>query len=90
MPWVNNWHYPPMYTYALLPPNYTPSQAEERLVAFPKKHMRADLAESRSYELQPLTSIHLNSQREGEISANGDMTYIGAGGALSSFAGLAA
>ncbi len=76
MPWVNNWHYPPMYTYALLPPNYPPTQAEERLAAFPKKHMRADLAESRSYELQPLTSIHLNSQREGEISANGDMTYI--------------
>ena len=76
MPWVNNWNYPPLYTYALLPERTVRDKVAEQLENIPSKYLRDDLAESRQFFFQALTDIHLHSQREGELSANGDITYI--------------
>ncbi|MEM6766445.1 MAG: ABC transporter permease [Bacteroidota bacterium] len=85
MPWVNNWNYPPLYTYALLPPQADFDQVRDQLAKIPKKYLRQDLADSRQFFLQKLTDIHLRSQREGELSANGDIAYIYVFGAIAFF-----
>ncbi|MEM9721124.1 MAG: ABC transporter permease [Bacteroidota bacterium] len=82
IPWVNNWSYPPLYTYALVPEQATFEKIAQRLEAIPSKYLSNDLAESRQYEFQELSDIHLKSQREGELSANGDMSYIYIFGAI--------
>lgn len=76
MPWVNNWHYPPMYTYALLPEHANIDQIQTQFETLPKKYLREDLANSRNFSMQAVTDIHLHSQRENEYTANGDITYV--------------
>lgn len=76
MPWINNWHYPPLYTYALVPENADHQAIAKQLEQIPETYLRKDLAESRQFFMQELTDIHLRSQREGELSTNGDIAYI--------------
>ena len=85
MPWVNNWHYPPLYTYALLPEHADREKVSRQLAEIPQKYLRDDLAKSRQFSMQALTDIHLHSQREGEFTANGDMAYVYAFGAIAFF-----
>lgn len=85
LPWVNNWFHPEMYTYALLPEGSDIASIQTRLDEVPKKHLRPDLADSRTFEIQPITAIHLHSQREGEFTANGDMQYVYIFAAIAAF-----
>lgn len=67
------------YTYILLRDNFDPRQLEQKFPAIVDKHLGPILkALGGEFEffLQPLTSIHLYSNLEGEISGNSDIAYI--------------
>ncbi len=75
MSWaLKSWHYPPVYTYALMPENYDISQIEQSLEGFVTKHI--GYKEAREIHLQPMTDIHLYSDMENEIGTNSSIEYI--------------
>lgn len=53
--------YTGLQLYLLLPPNQGPDAFERNLLGFVKKHHNADEVRSLSYELQPLTAIHTDT-----------------------------
>jgi putative ABC transport system permease protein len=70
-------------TYLFLKPGTSKDSFNEKLKTFTKKYMGGRefdewLAKGNSWEyfLQPLTSIHLNSDLGGEFEANGSRTYV--------------
>lgn len=65
------------YTYLLLAPNTDYKKLESRLPEFYKKHFKGEMGvEDYKILLQPITSIHLHSDLDYEVSANGSMKYI--------------
>jgi putative ABC transport system permease protein len=64
-----------VHTYLLLPPDYNPDDLERKLAAFVEKHVAPAFRAQNirfTLRLQPLTSIHLQSHLESEMTANGD------------------
>ncbi|RYF96602.1 MAG: ABC transporter permease, partial [Chitinophagaceae bacterium] len=74
----NGWQAFELYTYLLLKPGTDVSKLEAKLPAFFKKHLEPEMGQGITYrmELQPLTSIHLHSQLEYELAANGNIQYV--------------
>jgi putative ABC transport system permease protein len=71
--------FPDLYTYVRLPEGYASSQLEEKLVGFVDRHYGETLVQFNATmvaTLQPLTDIHLNSNRDAELQANSDIAYI--------------
>ncbi len=78
------------HTYLELPKGYDPKKLEARLPGIVDKYMGPQLQKAMgvtlsqfrkngnnlSFELQPLTSIHLHSDLNGELEANGDIRYV--------------
>lgn len=60
--------------YILLPDNHNPAELEKKLLPFIKKYMGEDT--NGEFLLQALTSIHLHSNINHEIEANGDIRNI--------------
>jgi putative ABC transport system permease protein len=75
MAWVG-WDY---HTYIQLREGVDSREFEKKLVSFNEKYIGAIVrsfgGEISNY-LQPLTSIHLHSNLEGELGANGDIRYV--------------
>ena len=61
-------------TYIQLPENFNPKDLESKFPAMVKKYRGED--SKHEFHLQPLTSIHLHSNINFEIEANGDIRYI--------------
>lgn len=66
------------YSYLKLNEGISPETLEAKFPDFIEQYYRFDLGRDEDYEflLQPLTDIHLNSQRDGEIEANGNITTV--------------
>ena len=75
MAWVG-WDY---HTYIQFRESVDDEEFEKKLVSFNEKYI-GDIVRSFGGEisnyLQPLTSIHLHSNLEGELGANGDIRYV--------------
>jgi putative ABC transport system permease protein len=75
-----NWARHEFYTYLLLREAGDAGRLEARLPTFIEKHaaqqLRAILGETLSSSLKPLTRIHLYSQAQYELGANGDIRYV--------------
>lgn len=76
--WVLNhgWHWPPMYTYAMLSPNSKPEDVESEFPGFIQKFLGRYTDSQESFFLQPITSIHLHSDLVGEIEPTSNITYV--------------
>jgi len=61
-------------TYLQLPENYNPDYLESKFPAMVKKYRGEDYEDE--FYLQPLTSIHLHSNINFEIEANGNILYM--------------
>jgi len=73
---VNNVDY---YTYLLLDEGADYKELEQKFAVFVEKYLGpliSSIGGSAKYELQPLTSIYLHSNRENELERTGDMTYV--------------
>jgi putative ABC transport system permease protein len=71
-----SWFWNPCWAYVLLKENVTATELESKLPDFVDKHFPADMKNDVIMRLQPLTSIHLQSHLEFEISANGSESNI--------------
>ncbi|QMW03123.1 ABC transporter permease [Spirosoma foliorum] len=71
--YTNGWQNFELYTYLLLTEGSNYKTLEAKLPGFYQKYLKKEMGEiDYRMELQPLTSIHLNSQLDYEISANGN------------------
>lgn len=72
--WFNN----SFATYIILNEGFDYKKLQEKLPAFVTKHLYDDNEDHNRWEyfLQPLTSIHLNSNLKGEFKANGSAAYV--------------
>ncbi|MBD0254408.1 MAG: ABC transporter permease [Cytophagales bacterium] len=66
-----------LYTYLLLPEGYDARRLEAKLPQFYRKHLAHRHEDAKfQLKLQPVTSIHLHSHLDQEVSANGDLAYV--------------
>ena len=74
----NNWNNGYLYTYILLKNKGDIKKLEAKMPAFVDKYIKPAMGTKVSYqaELQPVTSIHLHSNLDYEMGANGKMSYI--------------
>ncbi|MVM33053.1 FtsX-like permease family protein [Spirosoma sp. HMF4905] len=72
--YTSGWQSFELYTYLLLNEGSNYKTLEAKLPGFFQKYLKKEMGADVVYrmELQPLTSIHLNSQLDYEISANGN------------------
>lgn len=64
------------YTYVLLPEQYDAFQLQAKLPNLVTDVLGAETAETYRLALQPLTRIHLHSQRNNEIQPTNDIAYL--------------
>ena len=64
------------YTYLLLEKNANPGELTQKIAALVSQKFGAKLAATRRFFLQPLESIHLHSQLEGELEANSSVSFM--------------
>lgn len=72
---LSHWGWMDHYTYVLLTEGSTPESLESKFPDFLKANGPEWVPEKESLFLQPLTSIHLHSERKDEISPNSRETY---------------
>jgi len=67
-----------LYTYILLKKDVNPDNLRSHLPEFFQRHLKDALGNGARYrmDLQPLTSIHLHSHLDYELSRNGDIRYV--------------
>jgi putative ABC transport system permease protein len=76
-PWAkNNWVWNPAWTYVKLAPGVKPDQLIKEFPEFIQGHFSAAVKHIASLDLQPITEIHLRSDREFEMSENSKVIYI--------------
>lgn len=75
--YMEDWQAFNLYTYILLNENAGITRLEAKISRFYEKHLKSEMGElDYALELQPLTSIHLHSHLDYEISRNGDINNI--------------
>lgn len=76
--YTDGWQNFYVYTYVLLNKGADYKKLEAQLPGFYDKHLKKDMGAGINYrmELQPLTSIHLHSNLDYEMGANGDIKYV--------------
>ncbi|XWW43851.1 ABC transporter permease [Fibrella sp. USSR17] len=75
--YTNGWQNFELYTYLLLTPGTDHKALEAKLPGFYEKYIRKEMGQvTYRMELQPLTSIHLQSHLDYEISPNGTLSTI--------------
>ncbi|MFY0686048.1 MAG: ABC transporter permease [Cyclobacteriaceae bacterium] len=86
----SNWLSFSAMTYIKLRPNSTTEQVEEKIPSFLKQYADGQMRQQNgvsfdeyieagngyNYTLQPIQSIHLHSNLEGELKPNGNITYV--------------
>lgn len=72
----NNWHYPPMYTYARIPAEINLDVVEGKFPGMVEKYLGKLVAEQRGFALQPLKEIHTSTNYTNEIGKSTDLTYL--------------
>jgi putative ABC transport system permease protein len=85
---MENWYNWNLYAYLLLPEEYDYRQLEKKFPAFIEKHLGEELKAiggEMKYFLQPLTSIHLHSNLQFELSGNSSILYVYIFGAIALF-----
>ncbi len=73
---LDSWGSNNYYTYVRLPAGYDPADLEAKFLDFLIRHWSENAESSSFLSLQPLTDIHLTSDRDGEWRANGSITTV--------------
>lgn len=74
---TGGWQSGDMYTYILLKEGTSHQQLEQKFPAFYDKYLKKEIGEANyRMELQPLTTIHLHSDLEYELSTNGKINTV--------------
>lgn len=73
---LENWGSNNYFTYIHLPPGYDYRRLEERFPEFLDRHRGEGDSEGNALNLQPMTDIHLHSDRDGEWRTNGSASVV--------------
>lgn len=73
---VTSWGRNNFHTYVVVPPNYNIQTFIDAIPAFISRHIGENANDFTYFEVLPLTDIHLNSQRDNEIQANGSVVTV--------------
>ena len=73
---LENWGSNNYYTYIRLQPGYDYRELEGKLPAFLNKHRGENDSDGNALNLQPITSIHLQSDRDAEWRSNGSLAVV--------------
>ena len=73
---LESWGSNNYYTYARLPEGFNPADLEAKFLDFLIRHWNENAENSSFLSLQPLTDIHLTSDRDGEWRENGSITTV--------------
>ena len=73
---LESWGSNNYYTYLRLPGGYDPADLESQFNEFLVRHWNVDAEAISRLNLQPLTDIHLTSNRDGEWRANGSAAVV--------------
>lgn len=85
-PWEYNVRYhPPMYTYAQLNSKEAVQDIEAGFPDFTIAYYGENNSTGTSFNLQPISEIHLRSSLQNELSVNFDITYVYLFGAIAAF-----
>ena len=76
VPYYNNWHHPPLYTYVKLYRNTTASQVLPQIQKSFDSSGRKSPDDKREFHLQKLTDIHLHSDLQNEWESNSSYLFI--------------
>ena len=74
-----SWGWSDYYTYVLLKPGTSPESVQAKLPAFAERYLGTDMKQKGyqlTFQLQPVTDIHLRSVYDYELSGNGNFTYL--------------
>lgn len=75
--WTDGWQNSQLYTYVMLGKDADAGKLQSKLPGFYEKYIRKEMGNvDYRLELQPLTSIHLHSNLDYELSANGNIRYV--------------
>ncbi len=75
-PSYNNWFHPSIYLYVKLKPGISGTDLDVQMASMGKQHFPDNIKETRVYEMQNITDIHLNSNLVDEWQANSSKTYV--------------
>jgi putative ABC transport system permease protein len=73
---LENWSSNNFHTYVVTPPDYDISNFVESLPDFLNRHISEEATTFTRFEVLPLKDIHLHSQRDNELQANGNITTV--------------
>lgn len=74
---TSDWNNASLYTYVLLKDPSSAKKIEAQSMSFYNKYLKGSVSNVKyAMELQPLKSIHLNSELDYEIGSNGRITYV--------------
>ena len=73
---LESWGSNNYYTYLRLPPGYDADELEAKFVDFIIKYRGEDAPDGTAINLQPLTDIHLTSNRDAEWRTNGSLAVV--------------
>ncbi|MEN0051007.1 MAG: ABC transporter permease, partial [Bacteroidota bacterium] len=76
MPWIENWEYPPVHNYIKLSQNQDAQIVQQRIATLNNVVFEEKDASSREFIMTPVKDIHLKSNRENELSDNGNVMYL--------------
>ncbi len=74
--YADTWNGNNVYTYLELAPGANTNELTERTQDYYTQYSGVDLASKTSFELQPLESIYLTSNRQEELKVNANSTYL--------------
>ena len=77
-----DWYYVGSWTYLLIPDKQAAANLEQKLPGFVQRHFPEELQSATTLTLQPMTAIHLHSNMEQELEANGNIFMIYVLGAI--------
>lgn len=72
----NNWHWPPVYTYAKVPPIIDVANVEAKFPGMVEKYLGKLVSEQRSYKMQPLEDVHTGTNYANELGKTTNKTYL--------------
>jgi len=75
-PNYNNWFHPAIYIYVQLKHGFTGLDLDAQMASMGEQHYPDYVKETREYEAQNITDIHLNSDLVNEWQANSSKTYV--------------
>jgi putative ABC transport system permease protein len=82
---LRQWSLNCFHTYALLRDGARVADIESRTAEFVDRHLGEGASKLTSFAWQPMTTVHLSSSREGEMSPPGSRTAVLAFGAVAAF-----